>query len=228
MASWSIGLLVRLRRPSVTRSAWSRGGRLKDCDHADRAPAACFLTGTDALERSTARVARQRHCVEPNALPDGRSGTMACPARPGERCVPRAGGVGWDSPHLQSRGRRSRGARQLGGAHGGGRDSDTATVSATGADAVSDVSMSMRERGIRRARCGVRGLRLQWRSPFARWKPYLRVLSTVGVSGLDRGAICCIVRRRIPHEESIVDSEQCYGWLPRATAMGKPCGYRAS
>jgi len=67
------------RRPS---SAVIRGGR-KMCDHAARAPAACFRTGAAAPERSAARVARQRHCVDHAAKPEGRSGTMACPARPG-------------------------------------------------------------------------------------------------------------------------------------------------
>jgi len=84
-ASWSPGLLVRLRRPSVARSAWSCGGQLRDCDRADRTPAASLVAWRDAPERSTARVARQRHCVDRAALPDGRSGTMACPARLGVR-----------------------------------------------------------------------------------------------------------------------------------------------
>jgi len=86
--SRSPGLLVRLRRSSVVPSARSRGGELRDCDHADGAPAASSQTGKNAPERSAARVARQRHCVDRAAEPNGRPGTMACPARPGGGHMP--------------------------------------------------------------------------------------------------------------------------------------------
>jgi hypothetical protein len=86
------GLLVRPRRPSVAPSAWSRGGGLKDFDHADGTPAASHAAGTAAPERSAARVARQRHCEQLAWPPGGCTGTMPCPARPGERCFPRVRG----------------------------------------------------------------------------------------------------------------------------------------
>jgi len=114
MASRSPGLLGRLRRPSVAPSAWSRERRLRDCDHADRAPAASLRIGTSAPDRSAARVARQRHCVDRAALPEGSPGTFrarhapvgrpmsansgAVPARPGERLARVLFGSTWDWP----------------------------------------------------------------------------------------------------------------------------------
>ena len=73
---------------------------MEGCDRADGTPAASSRAGTAAPERSSARVARQRHCVEPTAVPEGRSGTMACPARPGGEPYSRAlrGGFGHGVP----------------------------------------------------------------------------------------------------------------------------------
>jgi len=100
--AWRWGVLRRSRRPGAP-AFWSafggpashhRRGRAgangEGCDPADVAPAASLVAWTAAPGRSAARVARQRHCVEPTTLPEGCCGTMACPARPGERCFPRA------------------------------------------------------------------------------------------------------------------------------------------
>jgi len=37
--------------------------------------------------------ARQHYCARRDALPDGRSGTIECPARPGGACIPRVLGL---------------------------------------------------------------------------------------------------------------------------------------
>jgi len=110
--SRSPGLLVRLRRTSVAPSARSRGGCRKDCDRADVTPTASLRTGRGALELFTARVARQRHCVDRAAEPEGRTGTMACPARPVERHMPA------DSEGTPARPGVVPYARRPGGGHG--------------------------------------------------------------------------------------------------------------
>ncbi len=69
----------------------------KGCDHADRAPAACFAAGGDAPGGFTAGVARRRHCARGSGLLEGLSlGTMPRPARPGG---------GWPLPRALSRSR---------------------------------------------------------------------------------------------------------------------------
>ena len=86
----SPGLLDRLRRPSVAPTAWSREGRLEGLRprrwHAGGLPR--------CRERCTGRFHREGcpvgSCALCGALPVGRSGTTADPARPGERCFPRA------------------------------------------------------------------------------------------------------------------------------------------
>ncbi len=86
--SISTGLLGRLWRPSVARSARSRVGRRKGCNHADGAPAACLVAGK-ADRIALPEGARQRHCAQRDAAPGVRSGTIACPAPRGGR-FPRA------------------------------------------------------------------------------------------------------------------------------------------
>jgi len=94
VVSFGPGLLVRLRRPSVAPSARSLGSRLKDCDHADGTPAASYAEWTARPESSAARVARHDivRCETPSR--EDLAGTMSSPARPGERCFPRAFIVG--------------------------------------------------------------------------------------------------------------------------------------
>ena len=73
------------RRPSVAPSARSRGGKLKDCDRADGAPAACLAAGTAAPELWSAGVARLDIVRSVECSWKDIVGTMSNPARPGER-----------------------------------------------------------------------------------------------------------------------------------------------
>ncbi len=85
--SLGTGLLVRLRRPSVVPSAWSRGwriGRAATTPMGRRRPPSA--PGKD-FRIARPGGARQRHCAERVALPVGCAGTMACPARPSEAPV---------------------------------------------------------------------------------------------------------------------------------------------
>ena len=91
--SWNSGVLVRLRRPSVAQSAWSCGGFLKDCDHADGTPAASFVAGKAAPERFTARVARHDIVRCAARCRWAHAGTMSSPARPGGGHMPAGSGA---------------------------------------------------------------------------------------------------------------------------------------
>jgi hypothetical protein len=70
-------------------SAWSREGGLKDCDHADHAPAASIVAGRGPPERFTARVARHDIVWGVTRCRWAAADTMSSPARPGERSFPR-------------------------------------------------------------------------------------------------------------------------------------------
>jgi len=92
-ASQDRGLLVRLWRPSVTQSVRSRGGHIKVCDHAVRAPAASHGASTGAPERSSARVARHDIVQSGGRSRMVAAGTMSSPARPGGGPVPACRGA---------------------------------------------------------------------------------------------------------------------------------------